>query len=182
MHIIRKYSCYLLLIAMLLSIASCASNPEQATTLETTSKAKDDEIELTLDNYRQFIEVGVETYEGAPGFNVPPSVTCYVKPLTTNYDYNDVKIVLRAKGEYQINRYIFAGYSSPGVPHYDATQFHSFGAYDKTFNIMLSIGGTLIADGNTKMEIVLPEDTTIAAKSMTGEHEIITISGTVSKN
>ena len=92
----------------------------------------------TLENYKQFLDVGAYAYAGDE-----PSIRCDVKPLTSNYDFNDVKITLRVSGNYTVHNKVFLGYSSPGVPYYDATIKHSEASYNETFVLNLSIAKAL---------------------------------------
>lgn len=163
-------------------ITACDSKNENNAGFE----SEDTTIILNLDNYKQFLSVSVNASSGNE-----PSITCNVKPLTTNYDFNNVKINVKATGKYTVHNYVFTGYSSPGVPHYDATIKHSDGNYDELFHLDLSIGGELIKDGSERKDIVLPEgewfgqrkaSTTINSGNISCEYEVTAISGSVSKS
>ena len=168
--------------------SSCGNNTSD--NLKTGNNTiNNSKIELTLENYKQYLSVSAKAYSGDD-----PYISCNVKPLTSNYDFNDVKITVRTSGQYTTHNKVFTGYSSPGVPHYDCTIKFSEEEYQETFNLMLSIGGELITDGSQRKDITLPEGdrfdlenysvqapTTINSGNISCVYEVISISGTISK-
>jgi len=125
---------------------------------------------LTVDNYEQYLKVTADC-------NIY-GISCNVTPVTDNYDFNDVEIVVRVTGEYAIYNHIFVGYSASGVPHYDATIKHSDKSFSETFTLRLNIGGTVINREDAKVELALPQNTTTSGCPC--EYEVISIRGTVS--
>lgn len=170
-----------LVVALMFTFLSSCSVTENSSPTSEISK-NDSAIEITLENYEQYLKIWAMAFEGSANFNVPPSVVCSVEPQTSNYDYNNVKIIMRVKGEYILHKHIFMGYSSPGVPNYDSTIFHSTGSYDETFNLRLNIGGKLINTEDSKFNINIPTETTINTGNISCEYEIVSVEGTVFKS
>ncbi|MBE6911471.1 MAG: hypothetical protein E7473_03000 [Ruminococcaceae bacterium] len=56
---------------------------------------------LTLENYEQYLKI--HTYDTDAGFRFD------VNPVTTNYDFNDVELVVKATGTYDTNMRVFSG-------------------------------------------------------------------------
>lgn len=111
-----------LILALILCIALCACNSDSKKGDETTSNP--DEIKLTLENYSKYLDItgrmndpsftegtyvgslnggyGI-AYEGGSTFYLYKYFNCstHVEGVSQNYNYNDVKITVRYKGEYQ---------------------------------------------------------------------------------
>lgn len=127
--------------------------------------------ELTLDNYEQYLDVSAECLNGA--------VSCNISPVTTNYDFNDVELTIKAKGEYKIYNFIFIGYTPEGWPRYDSTILHSTGDYEETFSLKLNIGGSIINTDDRRVNLEMPSGTTIHGG--TCKYEVLSITGTVTR-
>jgi len=54
-----------------------------------------------LENYEQYLKI--HTYDTDAGFRFD------VNPVTTNYDFNDVELVVKATGTYDTNMRVFSG-------------------------------------------------------------------------
>ena len=126
---------------------------------------------LTTANYAQYLNISAT--------NNSTGISCSVKPATTNYDFNDVEIVISVSGKYKIYNRIFMGYSSSGVPRYDCTQLHSEETFNETFTVKLNIGGEVIDKSTTQIAHTLPSGTTTSGGDCV--LEIISITGTVSR-
>ena len=164
----KKITAFLLVVCLSISLCSCGAGKK-----------------LTKDNYEQYLSVGASVSTGDT-----PHITCFCTPETENYDFNDVVITIRVTGTYKLHNKIWTGYSSPGVPHYDCTIPHSSGSFDETFELKLTVGGTIAQNSISRKAIELPEGdwignikgtTTINSGNVTWNYEILSVTGTVSK-
>ena len=126
---------------------------------------------LTTANYAQYLNVTADCNSYG--------ISCKVTPATSNYDFNDVEIVVSVSGKYNIYNRIFKGYSSSGVPNYDCTQLYSEKTFNETFTLKLNIGGEVIDKDATVITHTLPSDTTTFGGDCV--MEIVSITGTVTR-
>ena len=179
----KKFAMVLFLSILCCFMFSCGNNGK-----DQSVEGVDNGIELTLDNYQQYLSIRVGKVNGKNGH-----IFGVVEPLTQNYDFNDVKITVRATGEYPIiagNYGIDENYTLRCL----SRKHVSREVYDETLVLKLSIGGELIKDGTEIVYLKKPEDVIYSEinyvkyeagdtffDEITCDYEVIEISGTVSK-
>ena len=78
----KKIISLLLFLVCMLSLVACSLINEATGT------------KLTLDNYEQYLKVVARCSSSG--------ISCHANSVTTNYDFNDVKLTVKVQGKYKI--------------------------------------------------------------------------------
>ena len=160
----RVLGCIMIAV-MIVTMCSCGNN---------------NEIELTLDNYSDYLDVSVSWYGTGEkyflnnGLKITSNyealvmvdsvgMSVEVSGVSTNFNYNDVTITLKIKGNY--NCYDFLNIDGP--------------EYTYDYESILTVDTNISGSGSNSDFIELSDHLVTHDYLISGEYEIIEISGTV---
>lgn len=171
-----------LILALVLCLSLCACGEDK----------KSNEIELTLDNYNQYLNIDVDFvdgniiklgkwiivdeagYDGVDAYidEAMTSFGCYaeVEGVSQNFNYNDVKVTIEVSGKYKARN------------RNDLYKVQSIESFSLTINSSTNIAGGSI--NNDKVYYTIPNNMAVA-RGMTApivvdyEFKVVSISGTL---
>ncbi len=178
----KKLLIIFLALAMCVSMCACGGDNkalDNKNTNANTSRASDGSIELTLDNYSKYLKLDMTCFgsgkayslsDGASYAGMPlyySTISAHIKcsALSSNFNYNDIKITVHVSGTY-------TAYEFTSSKEKDTIK----DGYDKEFVIDLDIAGNY-----DKKSIVaeMPDGYVTPSQQIGNSIAVVAISGTV---
>lgn len=154
--------------AAVLCLSLCACNSGNNTNSAETTELNDGRIELTLDNYEQYLDVDGWAAVNFDDDNIL-DVSGSVKGVSDNFNYYDVTVTLTIRGKYNLSSYI--RYIGGKIDSVHPEQTKTFGRGLEITNVNIS--------GNGSAGIEIENLRSIVRGSIEVDFEVKSVSGYV---